>query len=96
MDSRLAYGRLTNNTLPRPLNVNSEVLRKIWLPDLFFANEKRSRKHRLLRENIFLEIGPDGEVMVSQKLTLRSHCFMELSMFPFDSQLCQISIESYD
>lgn len=96
MDSRLAYGDLTNKTLPQRQNVDSGIMGQIWTPDLFFANEKNARKHTLLKENVFVEIASDGQVMISQRLTLVSHCFMDFSMFPFDSQLCQISIESYD
>lgn len=94
-DLRLAYGRLTNSNLSSSYNVDSEFINQIWIPDLFIVQEKQARKHKIFKENVFLEIDPDGQVMLSQRLTIIAHCYMDFVMFPFDAQLCQLSIESY-
>ena len=33
--------------------------------------------------------------MVSERLTVKISCFMDYHMFPFDAQVCPVSIESY-
>jgi len=95
-DSRLAYRKLTNKTINElePINVQTEYFSKLWTPDLLFGNEKEARRHKVLTENVFLTISPDGEIMVSQRLTLVLHCDMAFEYFPFDSQICTIGLES--
>jgi len=96
-DTRLAYGQLTNSTIIWDHhNFDSELIDKLWTPNIFFTKEKRAMKHTVMKSNRFLEINPNGEIMISERVTLVSHCFMDFKMFPFDSQLCQISIESFD
>ena len=68
---------------------------KIWIPDLYFPQEKEARKHHILKENSFLELSPDGEVMLSERITISLHCFMNFKAFPFDSQICELALESY-
>ena len=94
-DRRLAYGNFTNGTIALQTNVDSGVIEQIWTPDLYFVRDKKARKHNILKDNAFLEINPSGEIMMSQRLTIISHCVMNFIMFPFDVQLCQLSIESY-
>jgi len=74
--------------------VQTEYFSKLWTPDLLFGNEKEARRHKVLTENVFLTISPDGEIMVSQRLTLVLHCDMFFEYFPFDSQICKIGLES--
>ena len=51
-------------------------------------------KHNIFKDNTFLAIEPTVEIMLSQRITLKLHWFMDFAMFPFDSQLCKISIET--
>ena len=44
---------------------------------------------------ILVLLSPDGEIMLSERLTLKVSCFMDYRMFPFDKQICPIVIESY-
>ena len=66
----------------------------MWTPDLFFFNGKSERRHDVLRDNTLLDISEDGEIVLAEKLSLKLGCDMDLSMFPFDQQVCPIRIET--
>ncbi|KAG8281968.1 Glycine receptor subunit alpha-3 [Homalodisca vitripennis] len=40
---------------------------KVWVPDVFFANEKDGHQHRLAAPNIFYRIYPSGKVVYSTR-----------------------------
>ena len=94
-DDRLAFRQYTNKTTDRPYCVDSKLLDKLWRPDIFFVDSKQQRRHNVIRDNLFLDVRPSGEMMVSERLTVKLSCFMNYRMFPFDSQVCPILIESY-
>jgi gamma-aminobutyric acid receptor subunit alpha len=75
--------------------MNWQFLNKIWKPDTFFVNGKKSKIHKITVPNKFLRITPDGKVSYSQRLTIHARCRMHLFKFPFDSQLCPLWIGSY-
>nr|XP_045586273.1 gamma-aminobutyric acid receptor subunit beta-like isoform X1 [Procambarus clarkii] len=76
------------------LTVGSEYLQKIWVPDTFFANEKKSYFHTATTSNEMLRITNQGKVLRSIRLTITASCPMNLQYFPMDRQLCIIEIES--
>ena len=80
--------------MTRSYNLDATLIKDLWTPDVLFTEEKSGRKHMILKDNSFLDINPNGRVMLSQRLTLRLHCFMNFLVFPFDSQLCKISLET--
>ncbi|CAG9537861.1 unnamed protein product [Cercopithifilaria johnstoni] len=97
-DPRLAfshylYGIFENNI--DSLTVGVDYLQKLWKPDTFFPNEKRSYFHTTTTHNSFLRIYPNGNVFTSQRLTVTATCNMKLQLFPMDSQKCKLEIESY-
>ncbi|KAK4299725.1 hypothetical protein Pmani_028015 [Petrolisthes manimaculis] len=47
------------------LTVGSEYLKKIWVPDTFFANEKKSYFHTATTSNEMLRITKQGKVLRS-------------------------------
>ena len=65
------------------------------MPDTFFVNEKIALFHQATTENQFLRIKYTGEILRSMRLTVKGTCPMDLSLFPLDSQLCTLVIESY-
>ncbi|XP_045107826.1 gamma-aminobutyric acid receptor subunit beta-like isoform X5 [Portunus trituberculatus] len=77
------------------LTVGSEYLKKIWVPDTFFANEKKSYFHTATTSNEMLRITNQGKVLRSIRLTITASCPMNLQYFPMDRQLCIIEIESF-
>ncbi|TKR89388.1 hypothetical protein L596_013496 [Steinernema carpocapsae] len=65
-------------------NVGVDYLERLWKPDTFFPNEKKSFFHVATTHNSFLRIDPDGTVFTSQ-----SYIF---SLWTLKSEL---EIESY-
>ncbi|KAK0415598.1 hypothetical protein QR680_012020 [Steinernema hermaphroditum] len=95
-DPRLAYGKFDLGLDKiESLTVGVDYLDKLWKPDTFFPNEKKSFFHLATTHNSFLRIDPDGTVFTSQRLTVTATCPMKLQLFPMDSQKCKLEIESY-
>ncbi|KAH9369298.1 hypothetical protein HPB48_012374 [Haemaphysalis longicornis] len=90
-DERLKY----NDVAGQLKYVNLDDPSKIWLPDTFFPNEISGHFHDLLQPNNLLRIYPDGEVLHSVRISLRLFCPMNLANFPFDRQVCGLTIASY-
>lgn len=38
---------------------------RVWMPDLFFSNEKQGHLHNIIMPNVYIRIHPDGEVLYS-------------------------------
>ncbi|KAI6183057.1 Gamma-aminobutyric acid receptor subunit beta [Aphelenchoides bicaudatus] len=95
-DPRLAFGKLDLGFAKiKELTVGIDYLEKLWKPDTFFPNEKKSFFHTATSHNSFLRIDPDGRVFTSQRLTVTATCPMNLKFFPMDTQECRLEIESY-
>ncbi|EGT34753.1 CBN-UNC-49 protein [Caenorhabditis brenneri] len=96
-DPRLAFGSLDLGLSKEidSLTVGVDYLDKLWKPDTFFPNEKKSFFHLATTHNSFLRIDSDGTVYTSQRLTVTATCPMDLKLFPMDSQHCKLEIESF-
>ncbi|KAL1116298.1 hypothetical protein AAG570_005793 [Ranatra chinensis] len=70
-------------------------LEKVWKPDTYFMNGKKSYLHRITSPNKFLRMRKDGFLMYSMRLTISARCRMHLRKFPLDSQKCPLLIGSY-
>lgn len=60
-DERLAFASTTNKSM----TFDHRLIRKIWVPDIFFVHSKRSFIHDTTVENIMLRVHPDGNVLFS-------------------------------
>lgn len=60
-DERLSFPSRTN--LSRTFD--SRLVKKIWVPDVFFVHSKRSFIHDTTTENIMLRVYPDGNILYS-------------------------------
>ncbi|XP_076062284.1 glutamate-gated chloride channel-like isoform X2 [Oratosquilla oratoria] len=67
----------------------------IWMPDLFFKNEKDGHFHKIILPNVYIRIFPDGGVLYSIRISLALSCPMDLKLFPLDRQQCQLLMASY-
>ena len=67
---------------------------KIWIPDLFFRNEKDGHVHQIIVPNVLLRIHPNGHVLYSVRISLVLSCSMYLKYYPLDQQTCFISMAS--
>ncbi|XP_077984703.1 glycine receptor subunit alphaZ1-like [Glandiceps talaboti] len=91
-DSRLIFNH--NSSTSITLNVVT-LLSNIWVPDIFFTNEKEGRFHQVTVDNKLLRIWPHGEVLYGLRLTLRLSCAMHLHRYPMDEQICRMQMQSY-
>lgn len=91
IDDRLRFddlnGKLNYLTLMDP--------RKIWMPDLFFKNEKIGHLHEITMPNMYIRIFPDGAVLYSVRISLTLSCSMNLKLYPLDKQTCSLKMASY-
>lgn len=69
--------------------------RKLWFPDLFFRNAKNGHIHRITTPNYLIWLNSTGDILFSQKLSLKLSCPMKLFKFPMDTQYCKMEIGSY-
>ncbi|CAL4068006.1 unnamed protein product, partial [Meganyctiphanes norvegica] len=67
----------------------------VWMPDLFFKNEKEGHFHKIILPNLYIRISPDGGVLYSIRISLTLSCPMDLKLFPLDRQKCQLLMASY-
>ncbi|KAL2098775.1 hypothetical protein ACEWY4_005255 [Coilia grayii] len=90
-DERLSFPSTNNQSL----TFDSRLVKKIWVPDMFFVHSKRSFIHDTTTDNVMLRVYPDGNVLYSLRVTVTAMCNMDLSRFPLDTQTCSLEIESY-
>ncbi|XP_032738143.1 gamma-aminobutyric acid receptor subunit rho-3 isoform X2 [Lontra canadensis] len=90
-DERLSFLSTTNKSM----TFDHRLIKKIWVPDIFFVHSKRSFIHDTTVENIMLRIYPDGNVLFSLRVTVSAMCLMDFSRFPLDTQSCSLELESY-
>ncbi|XP_063089277.1 gamma-aminobutyric acid receptor subunit rho-2 isoform X2 [Cavia porcellus] len=90
-DERLAFPSTSNKSM----TFDGRLVKKIWVPDVFFVHSKRSFIHDTTTDNIMLRVFPDGHVLYSMRITVTAMCNMDFSHFPLDSQTCSLELESY-
>ncbi|XP_072850079.2 gamma-aminobutyric acid receptor subunit rho-3 isoform X4 [Pogona vitticeps] len=90
-DERLSFPSTRN----RSMTFDGRLIKKIWVPDIFFVHSKRSFIHDTTMENVMLRVYPDGNVLFSLRITVSAMCFMDFSRFPLDTQNCSLELESY-
>ncbi|XP_077866810.1 glycine receptor subunit alpha-1-like [Saccoglossus kowalevskii] len=91
VDTRLEYYDPGNHTL----TLHSDGVKEVWIPPLYFPDEKSGHFHKLTTENSLLRIYSDGTVLHSARLTLTVSCMMRLERYPMDEQECDMDIESF-
>ncbi|KAK3100578.1 hypothetical protein FSP39_022065 [Pinctada imbricata] len=77
------------------LELDTGTMSKIWVPDLYIVNEKKADVHDVTVPNKLMHIYPDGLVVYSMRVTGQFACDMNLLKYPFDSQKCDVRMESY-
>ncbi|XP_065116610.1 gamma-aminobutyric acid receptor subunit rho-3a isoform X2 [Paramisgurnus dabryanus] len=89
-DDRLAFPSSSNKSR----TFDARLVKKIWVPDVFFVHSKRSFIHDTTMENIMLRVYPDGNILYSVRITVTALCSMDFSRFPLDTQNCSLELES--
>ncbi|XP_068600222.1 gamma-aminobutyric acid receptor subunit rho-3a [Brachionichthys hirsutus] len=90
-DDRLAFPSGSNKSR----TFDARLVKKIWVPDVFFVHSKRSFIHDTTMENIMLRVYPNGNILYSVRITVTALCSMDFSSFPLDTQNCSLELESY-
>ncbi|XP_052794683.1 glycine receptor subunit alpha-2-like isoform X2 [Mya arenaria] len=91
-DSRLSYNALPNL---KALELDTRMMEKVWVPDLFIVNEKEASVHMVTVPNRLMHVFPSGKVHYSVRITATLKCSMNLRKYPLDHQFCYIMMESY-
>lgn len=60
-DERLSF-RSNNN---QSMTFDGRLVKKIWVPDMFFVHSKKSFTHDTTTDNVMLRVYPDGKVLYS-------------------------------
>ncbi|XP_065165101.1 glutamate-gated chloride channel isoform X3 [Atheta coriaria] len=68
---------------------------RVWMPDLFFSNEKEGHFHNIILPNVYIRIFPYGSVLYSIRISLTLSCPMNLKLYPLDRQICSLRMASY-
>lgn len=92
-DPRLAYRELA----PQVKHLVAEEWGHdlIWVPTIFMANDKKSTVITFPRQNIYIVVSPDGDVVYRFRLNLRMHCALNVRRFPFDRTQCRLPMQSW-
>ncbi|GMR59654.1 hypothetical protein PMAYCL1PPCAC_29849, partial [Pristionchus mayeri] len=95
-DPRLQYSpKLFKNKTE--LALHESYSNFLWHPDTFVPNaiaSKNPRKQSITHRSL-LRLDHEGNILYSRRLSLLASCSMDLTLFPFDVQLCKLGIESY-
>ncbi|XP_054646377.1 gamma-aminobutyric acid receptor subunit alpha-5 isoform X1 [Dunckerocampus dactyliophorus] len=79
----------------KTLALNNLLASKIWTPDTFFLNGKKSIAHNMTTPNKLLRLQDDGTLLYTMRLTISAECPMQLEDFPMDAHACPLKFGSY-
>ncbi|GBP11635.1 Glutamate-gated chloride channel [Eumeta japonica] len=91
LDERLKF----NNLGGRLKYLTLTEANRVWMPDLFFSNEKEGHFHNIIMPNVYIRIFPNGNVLYSIRISLTLSCPMNLKLYPLDKQTCSLRMASY-
>ncbi|KAM6980889.1 gamma-aminobutyric acid receptor subunit alpha-4 [Aplochiton taeniatus] len=77
------------------LRLNNLMVTKVWTPDTFFRNGKRSVAHNMTAPNRLFRIMKNGTILYTMRLTINAGCPMKLVDFPMDGHACPLKFGSY-
>lgn len=95
MDPRLIYDKEKFKNKSE-LALHESYANFLWHPDTFMPNaiaSKNPRKQSISHRSL-LRLNENGHVLYSRRLSIVAECPMDLTLFPFDSQICKLGIES--
>lgn len=77
------------------IDFDAHNMEKIWVPDIYFPNEKKAKFHKIMVSNKMLRLFKNETVSYNARLSVTLSCKMDLRKYPFDKQVCSILIESF-
>lgn len=94
-DVRLQYDASSIIFAGKYVLVDQDKYATIWTPDSYISNAISEVQHSVTKPNVFIRIYPNGTLVKSTRLTVRTPCPLTSQGFPRGSQSCEITIESY-
>ena len=92
--SDIPTANITNNpAISVPMNL--EMVKDLWLPNIFIYNLKTYKVMDVLNKLAGLWIQADYKVMFSQATHITFICPMHFDKFPLDTQICKFQVGSY-
>ncbi|XP_039240879.1 gamma-aminobutyric acid receptor subunit alpha-4 isoform X4 [Pipra filicauda] len=76
------------------LRLNNLMVSKVWTPDTFFRNGKKSVAHNMTAPNKLFRIMRNGTILYTMRLTISAECPMRLVDFPMDGHACPLKFGS--
>ncbi|KAG2465709.1 GBRA4 protein, partial [Polypterus senegalus] len=76
------------------LRLNNLMVTKVWTPDTFFRNGKKSVSHNMTAPNKLFRIMRNGTILYTMRLTISAECPMRLVDFPMDGHACPLKFGS--
>ncbi|XP_066290163.1 glycine receptor subunit alpha-3-like [Branchiostoma lanceolatum] len=67
----------------------------VWTPDIYFLNEKDAGFRASSAFTSLMWVWPNGDILSSEKKTLKNSCPMDFRQYPFDAQFCKIQLGPY-
>lgn len=77
------------------LDFDAANMDKVWVPDIYFPNEKKAAIHDIMMVNKMLRLHGDSTVTYMIRVSVTLSCRMDLRKYPFDKQVCSILMESF-
>ncbi|KAI1716884.1 neurotransmitter-gated ion-channel ligand binding domain-containing protein [Ditylenchus destructor] len=87
--------RLRHNSTGPMLIRDKAIFKKLWRPDVYFANARQASFQVVTEDNFCVWIYPSGRVWYDCRISLVAICMMNLWKYPLDSQECSLRILSY-
>ncbi|KAM9052040.1 LOW QUALITY PROTEIN: gamma-aminobutyric acid receptor subunit alpha-5-like [Megaptera novaeangliae] len=87
--------RLRFKGLMQCLPLNNLRASKIWTPDTFFHNGKKSIAHNMTTPNQLLRLEDGATLLYTMRLTISAECPVQLEDFPMDAHACPLKFGSY-
>uniref|UniRef100_A0A0N5A801 Ligand-gated ion channel 50 n=1 Tax=Syphacia muris TaxID=451379 RepID=A0A0N5A801_9BILA len=86
--------------VPKPCSDNitfdSTMLQRLWIPNTCFINSKTAKIHESPFRNLFLMLFKNGTLWTNYRMKSTGPCDMNLKRFPFDTQKCYLTFESFN
>ncbi|XP_055375610.1 pH-sensitive chloride channel 2-like [Condylostylus longicornis] len=94
VDPRLAFSDIAPSR-NQPILGEASLRQALWIPHIFFANERDSSILGTDQKDVLTSISGDGTVILSIRIQATLYCWMNLRKFPFDEQHCATNLESW-
>uniref|UniRef100_A0A914N0W3 Uncharacterized protein n=1 Tax=Meloidogyne incognita TaxID=6306 RepID=A0A914N0W3_MELIC len=93
LDRRLRYTYL--GSCIENMTLSSVIVERFWQPFVCFVNSKKSELHVSPSPNTFVLIYPNGTVWMNYRLRVEGPCYVDLWLYPFNEEECELVLESY-